>query len=171
MVDGAAHWRNTLRVSSSIGKKLSIRSSWIVTSWGCAERGDGREQLQPGASLVEEHRQYGTVDGRRRRFRHCRSHSRIAQESLQQSGGLSGAVHRCVGFDAAYEVAHDLRPVRQVRPQHVGAYQRVGKVDRRAGRDGTDQELDYRHSALVGLQQVPPAVDDDGREGPPAASI
>ena len=30
----AAHFKNTSRVSSSIGKKLSMRSSWVVTSCG-----------------------------------------------------------------------------------------------------------------------------------------
>ena len=41
---GPAHRRNTPRVSSSIGKKLSMRSSCSVMSLRRAERGDGREQ-------------------------------------------------------------------------------------------------------------------------------
>ncbi len=33
------------------------------------------------------------------------------------------------------------------------------------GRQRPDQELDHRHGALVGLQQIPATIDDDGGEG------
>ena len=90
---------------------------------------------------------------------------RDTEQPLQQSGGLRRAVDRGIGFDAAHEVADDLRPVRQVRPQHIGAYQGIGKVDRRSRLYRPDQELDHRHRPLVGLQQVPAAIDDHGGKG------
>jgi hypothetical protein len=69
-----------------------------------------------------------------------------------------------VGLDAADEVAHHVGPVDEKRPQHVRARERVGKVDGGARRERTDQEFDQARRALVGPQQVPAAVDDQGRK-------
>src|SRR6266404_3927893 len=46
------------------------------------------------------------------------SNTVVAHKSVHQSGRLDQAIRRDVGFDAADEMAHDLRPIRQVGP-HV----------------------------------------------------
>ena len=160
-----AHRRKTPRVSSSIGKKLSIRSSCSVTSCGVPSVAmvvNSRSAVCPFWKSIGS---TGPSPADGVGLRHRRPHAGIAQQPLQQGGGLRRAVDRRIGLDAAHEVADDLRPVRQVRSQHVGADQGIGEIDRRAGLHRADQELDHRHGALVGLQQVPAAIDDDGGEG------
>src|SRR5215831_4780069 len=50
-----------------------------------------------------------------------------------------------------------------MRTQYIGPDKSVGQVDRRAGRERTNQKLYKGDRALVGLQQVPAPIDDHCR--------
>ena len=65
----------------------------------------------------------------------------VAHQPFKQSSRLDQSIRRGIGLDAADEMAHDLRPVDQMRPQHVRRDQCVGQVDLCLRRDGSDKEL------------------------------
>ena len=102
--------------------------------------------------------------GRRfgRRAVDCRPHPLIVEQSFVKGRRLGRAVSGGVGFHAADEVANDVRPVHQIRPQHIRCDQRIGQIDRRAGRQWSDQEFDQAYRARIALQQIPVPVDRDG---------
>jgi hypothetical protein len=50
-----------------------------------------------------------------------------------------------------------------VRAQHVWRDQRIGEVDGSLRRDASYKELDQANGSCIALEQVPMAVDHDGR--------
>src|SRR5207302_4979647 len=88
----------------------------------------------------------------------------VGEQSLQQGSGLGRAVGGGIGLDTANEIARDISPVDKKGPEYVRADQCVGEIDPRIGSHGPNQEFDQSRGALIGLEQVPAAVDDDGRK-------
>jgi len=79
--------------------------------------------------------------------------------------GPPPAVGGGIGLDAADEVTNHLRPVQEMRPQHVRRDQGIGEIDRRARRQRSDQEFDQPDRAQIAPEQIPVPVDRDGGEG------
>ena len=52
-----------------------------------------------------------------------------------------------------------------MRPKHIRCYQGVCEIDLGARLDRPDEEFDQGHGPLVGLQEVPAAIDNDGGKG------
>jgi hypothetical protein len=70
---------------------------------------------------------------------------------LQQLIGCGRPVGNGIRLHAAQEMPHCLGPVHEVRTQHVGGKQCVHEVERGAGRELPDQELDEGDCPLFGL--------------------
>ena len=87
---------------------------------------------------------------------------RVTQQTLEQRRRFGGAVRDRIDFDAADEVAHDLRPIDQIWPQDTGRDERVGEIDFSSGTDRTNKKLDKAQGAIVRLEQFPAAIDDRG---------
>ena len=71
----------------------------------------------------------GAAAGAGRRFEQ-RPRALVSDQPLEQESGLGAAVGRCVGFDAANEIAGNLGPVGQKRAEHAPSDQCVGEIDR-----------------------------------------